>query len=352
MMLQKRHWTYNRLNSKEIIQLANNLDITKPIAKVLLNRKIKNYDEAKKFLYPTIEQMYDPFLLKDMEKVVNRIKKAIKNKEKICIYGDYDVDGVASISIMLKYFDSIDYPVVFYIPDRAEEGYGLNRKAIKEIVNEGTKLIITVDCGISSINEVDFANSLGVDIIITDHHECQETLPDAYAIINPMQEDCVYPFSNLCGCGLVLKLIQALTPKEVFEKSIYKYLDITAIATIADVVPLIDENRIIVKNGLHYIDKSENLGIQALLKVSGLSDKKLNTGHIAFGVAPRINAAGRISVARTGVELFTTDDVSKAAQLAQLLDAENKQRQQIEKDIFNEVVSIIEKNLGIWKIRF
>ncbi len=343
-MMQKRYWTYNKLDNTKITELMNSLDIAKSVAKVLLNRKIESYDEAEKFLYPTIEQLYDPFLLKDMDRVVNRVKEAIKNEEKICIYGDYDVDGVASISIMLKYFDSINYSVSFYIPDRAEEGYGLNKEAIEEIANNGTELIITVDCGISSIDEVSFANDLGIDVIITDHHECQEILPDAYAIINPMQEDCTYPFDKLCGCGLALKLIQALTSGEIFKKSIYNYLDITAIATVADVVPLIDENRIIVKNGLDYMPKSENLGIQALLDVSRLLNKKLNTGHIAFGIAPRINAAGRISVAQTGVELLTTADANKAVELAQLLDAENKQRQQIEENILNEAINIIEND--------
>ncbi len=343
-MMQKRYWTYNRPDDTKIAELMDSLGITRPVAKVLLNRKIESYEEAKRFLYPHIEQLYDPFLLKDMDKVVDRVKKAIENKEKICIYGEYDVDGVASISIMIKYFDSIGYPVDFYIPDRAEEGYGLNNGAIEEIVDNGTKLIITVDCGISSVEGVDFANNLGIDIIITDHHECQKNLPDAYAIINPLQEDCSYPFDGLCGCGLALKLIQALTPEEVFKESVYEYLDITAIATVADVVPLIDENRIIVKNGLDCIAKSKNLGIRALLNVSGLSDRKLNTGNIAFGIAPRINAAGRIGVAHTGVELFTTADVDEAVKLSESLNEENKYRQQIEKDIFNEAIDIIEND--------
>ncbi|MDI9475775.1 MAG: single-stranded-DNA-specific exonuclease RecJ [Natronincolaceae bacterium] len=345
-MLQKRYWTYNKLDNIKITELMNSLTITRPVAKVLLNRKIESHEDAKEFLYPSIEQLHDPFLLKDMDKVINRVKKAIKNKEKICIYGDYDVDGVASISIMLKYFDSINYPVSFYIPDRLEEGYGLNTEAIEEIVNNDVGLIITVDCGISSIDEVDFANDLGIDIVITDHHECQEGLPNAYAIINPMQKDCTYPFDKLCGCGLALKLIQALTPEDIFKKSIYEYLDITAIATVADVVPLIDENRVIVKNGLDYMAKSKNLGIQALLNISGLLNKKLNTGHIAFGIAPRINAAGRISVAQTGVELLTTADANEAVKLSELLNEENKYRQQIEEDISNEAIDIIENDPG------
>lgn len=344
MILQKTYWTYNKLDNGKVKHLSEDLHITRPVARVLLNRGIESQDEARKFLNPDIEKLYDPLLLKNMDRVVNRIIKAMENKERICIYGDYDVDGIASISILLKYFSSINYPVDFYIPDRLEEGYGLNKEAIKEIVHNGTQLIITVDCGISSVDEVDYASSLGIDVIITDHHECQEDLPNAYAIINPLQEDCSYPFNMLCGCGLALKLIQALTPEEIFRKTIYEYLDIAAIATVADVVPLIDENRIIVKKGLDCITTSKNLGIQALLKVSGLTNRKLNTGHIAFGLAPRINAVGRISLAKTGVELLTTTDASRAAELAQLLDGENKHRQQIEETILNEAVGIIEEN--------
>lgn len=344
MIIQKKYWLYNKLDNKKVEELENSLNITKPFAKTLLNRGIESPSQAKKFLNPSIEQLYDPFLLKDMNKVVSRLEKAVKNKEKICIYGDYDVDGIGSISILIKYFESIDYTVDFYIPDRLEEGYGLNKEAIEKIVNNGTRLIITVDCGISSVEEVDLANDLGAEIIITDHHQCPEVLPNAYGIINPLQEGCNYPFNKLCGCGLAFKLIQALTPENIFKQSIYDYLDITAIATIADVVSIRDENRIIVKAGLDYMSESKNPGIQALLKVSGFLNKKLNTGNIAFGIAPRINAAGRIGSAKSGVELLTTRDTNNASQIAGLLNEENKERQQIESDILNQAINIIEKN--------
>lgn len=343
-MIHKKYWTYNKLDNIKVEELSNSLGITRTISRVLLNRGITNHDEAEKFLYSSLSQLHDPFLLKDMDKVVKRIKEAIKNNEKICIYGDYDVDGISSTSIMIKYFNSINHPVTYHIPNRMEEGYGLNKDAIEKIFVNGNRLIITVDCGITSVEEVKFANSLGIDIIITDHHECQNVLPDAYGIINPKQKDCSYPFDKICGCGLALKLIQALTPAEIFKTSIYDYLDIVAIATVADVVSLTDENRVIVKNGLEYISESVNPGIQALLRVCGFEDRKLNAGNIAFGLAPRINAAGRISSADTGVQLLTATDFDHANKIAQLLNEENRYRQEIEMNILNEAIDIIERD--------
>lgn len=343
-MIHKKYWTYNKLDNIKVEELSNSLGITRTISRVLLNRGITNHDEAEKFLYSSLTQLHDPFLLKDMDKVVKRIKEAIKNNEKICIYGDYDVDGISSTSIMIKYFNSINHPVTYHIPNRMEEGYGLNKDAIEKIFVNGTRLIITVDCGITSVEEVKFANSLGIDTIITDHHECQNVLPGAYGIINPKQKDCSYPFDKICGCGLALKLIQALTPAEVFKTSIYDYLDIVAIATVADVVSLTDENRVIVKNGLEYISESVNPGIQALLRVCGFEDRKLNAGNIAFGLAPRINAAGRISSADTGVQLLTATDFDHANKIAQLLNEENRYRQEIEMNILNEAIDIIERD--------
>ena len=345
-MIHKKYWTYNKLDNIKVEELSNSLGITPTISRVLLNRGIADHDEAKKFLYSSLTQLHDPFLLKDMDKVVKRIKEAIRNNEKICIYGDYDVDGISSTSIMIKYFNSINHPVSYYIPSRMEEGYGLNKDAIEKIFINGTRLIITVDCGITSVEEIKFANSLGIDMIITDHHECQNVLPDAYGIINPKQKDCSYPFDKICGCGLAFKLIQALTPAEVFKTSIYDYLDIVAIATVADVVSLTDENRVIVKNGLEYISESINPGIQALLKVCGFEDRRLNAGNIAFGLAPRINAAGRISSADAGVQLLTATDVNHANKIAQLLNEENRYRQEIEMNILNEAIDIIERNPG------
>ncbi|SDK56108.1 single-stranded-DNA-specific exonuclease RecJ [Natronincola ferrireducens] len=344
MEIEKRNWLYSQKQIEEIDLLVEGLNIQPTTAKLLLNRGIKNLGKAKVFLHPSLEELYDPYLLKDMDKAVKRIQYAVENNQAIWIYGDYDVDGVASVSIMLKYFYSIGYSVNYYIPDRMEEGYGINPQAIKEIADKKGDLIITVDCGITSIKEVELANSLGIDMIITDHHQCHGIIPKAYAIINPKQEDCHYPYDMICGCGVAFKLIQALTPKEIFKTTIYQYLDITTIATIADIVPLLDENRIIVKNGLNYMRETNNIGLQALIEISNLKDKKLNASHIGFGLAPRINAAGRIGSADIGVRLFTTENREEAKKLAKMLDEENYNRQQVEAEILDEAIKMIEEN--------
>lgn len=345
MSIQKTNWIYNVQEEDEIKFLSENLGITKTTAKLLLNRGIRELKEARVFLNPSLNELHDPFLLKNMDKAVERIQSAIKRKESIWIYGDYDVDGVASVSIMLKYFNSINYPASYYIPNRIEEGYGINKNAIKTIANESGNLIITVDCGITSVDEVDYAKELGIDIIITDHHHCHDILPKAHAIINPKQSDCKYPCDILCGCGVAFKLIQALTPKDIFLSNIYKYLDIVSIATVADVVPLIDENRVFVVNSLNNIEKTENIGLRTLLDVCKLKDKKINSGHIGFVIAPRINAAGRIGSADVGVKLFTTDDEEEARKLAEFLDEENRNRQQLENEILEEAIAMIREDL-------
>ncbi|SES73523.1 single-stranded-DNA-specific exonuclease [Natronincola peptidivorans] len=344
MEIQKKNWIYRKNNDVDIELLAKELHITKATAGIILNRGFKEINRAKAFLDPNLNELHDPFLLKDMKKAVDRITQAQKLKESIWIYGDYDVDGVASISIMKKYFDSVKYPVEFYIPDRMEEGYGINKKAIKKISDQGGNLIITVDCGITSVEEVDYANSLGVDMIITDHHHCHDILPRALAIINPKQTKCEYPFDMICGCGVALKLIQALMPKKDFLNSISNYLDIVAIATIADIVPLVDENRIFVKNGLKYLADTSNIGLKALIRQCGLQGKKLNTSHVGFGLAPRINATGRIGSANMAVNLLTTNDLQEATKLVEILDKENHNRQQIERQILDEAIKMIESN--------
>ncbi|KAB3537276.1 single-stranded-DNA-specific exonuclease RecJ [Alkaliphilus pronyensis] len=335
-MKVKRIWTFKRPDKNIVNNLMKELNISKTTAKLLFNRGVYEVEEARRFLEASLSDLYNPFLLKDMEKVVYRINEAIKNKESIWIYGDYDVDGVSSTALLIRYFNSINYTVNYYIPDRMEEGYGVNSEAIKEIVDKGGKLIITVDCGITSVNEVAYGNGLGIDIVITDHHQCQEELPPAYGIINPKQEDCTYPFKQLCGCGIALKLIQAMMPKEDFIKNASFYLDIVALATVADIVPLIDENRIIVKNGIKAMENSANAGIKALVEVCGLTGKKITGGHIGFMLAPRINAAGRIGNAKIGVDLLTSSNYDEALELAKFLDSENRERQNIEMEIFKQ----------------
>lgn len=341
-MKPNRYWTYKTIEENEITNLTKNCGISPITARILINRGIREAEEVKAFLRSSMEDMYSPLLLKDMGRAVERIQLAIDQQEDIWIYGDYDVDGVSSTALLLRYFRSIGYPVKYYIPHRMEEGYGINGEALRDIASQGGKLIITVDCGITSLNEVRLGTQLGLDMIITDHHECQEELPPAYAVVNPKRKDCSYPFKMLCGCGVALKLIQALSPEEDFVTNLKQYLDIVALATVADIVPLLGENRIFVKNGIKVIEETTNQGIQALIEVCGLKGKSINGGHIGFMLAPRLNAAGRVGSPRKAVSLLITENPGEAKELAVFLDEENHIRQQIEMDIFNEVVAMIE----------
>ncbi|MCC3865370.1 single-stranded-DNA-specific exonuclease RecJ [Terrisporobacter petrolearius] len=340
-MIYNKKWTLKHKGKVKETELSKKINISPEISQILNNRGINDEKDAEIFMNPSLEYLRDPFLMKDMKKATERIKKAIENKERIYIYGDYDVDGVSSTSILYIYFKSIDYPVKYYIPNRLEEGYGINEDAIRKINNDGCDLIITVDCGITSVNEVGLANELGIDVIITDHHECQSDIPDAYAIVNPKQEDCNYPFDMLCGCGVAFKMIQALTDEEEFKTSMFDYLEVVTLATICDIVPLIDENRIIVKNGLKLMKEGKNLGLRELIKVCGIETSKIGSSHIGYSVGPRINASGRLGHSYLGVQLFTTDLEDEAKEIANILEAKNIERQMIESKMYKEAEDVI-----------
>lgn len=342
--------TFIKLVDKDYSNLDNlstNLGISNLTAKVLINRGINTFDDCSQFLNPKLEDFYDPFLLNDMDKGVARILQSISNNENIWVYGDYDVDGVTSTSLLKLFFKQLGIDVSYYIPDRFTEGYGLNKDAIDYILDKKGQLIITVDCGITSLDVVNYCNENGIDIIITDHHHCQEKLPQAVAVINPNREDNKYPFTKLAGVGVALKLIQALAMKLDIAVNYDQLLPIAAIGTVADVVSLTDENRVIVKNGLSLINSTPNFGIQALLAVTGLKEKKINSGHIGFVIGPRINATGRLKSAKYGVELLISKTMEDAMQLAQRLDDENKKRQNIEADILMEAEDIIRREIDL-----
>ncbi|WP_343344803.1 single-stranded-DNA-specific exonuclease RecJ [Terrisporobacter petrolearius] len=343
-MIYNKKWTLKHKGKVKETELSKKINISPEISQILNNRDINDEKDAEIFMNPSLEYLRDPFLMKDMKKATERIKNAIENKERIYIYGDYDVDGVSSTSILYIYFKSIDYPVKYYIPNRLEEGYGINEDAIRKINNDGCDLIITVDCGITSVNEVGLANEFGIDVIITDHHECQSDVPDAYAIVNPKQEDCNYPFDMLCGCGVAFKMIQALTDEEEFKTSMFDYLEVVTLATICDIVPLIDENRIIVKNGLKLMKEGKNLGLRELIKVCGIETSKIGSSHIGYSVGPRINASGRLGHSYLGVQLFTTDLEDEAKEIANILEAKNIERQMIESKMYKEAEDVISSN--------
>jgi single-stranded-DNA-specific exonuclease len=287
--------------------------------------------------------LYDPFLLNDMDKLVDRIIKAKDNNEKICIYGDYDVDGITSITVIYSFLKELGVDVTYYLPGRMEEGYGLNKEALDKLKEDNVKLCITVDCGISAHEQAEYAKKIGLDLCITDHHECTTDLPLAIAVVNPKRLDSTYPFAYLAGVGVAFKVIMGLATKLNMEKETYlKYLDIVTVGTIADIVELKDENRVIAYNGIGAINETKNKGLKELIKVSGIN--KVDSSSISFTLAPRINASGRMADAGVAVKLLLSETEVEAAEYAKVLDNQNRLRQEVEKGIYEQAVSSIEKN--------
>ncbi len=334
---------------KEVIeQYAQRLNVPPIISRILLNRSIDTLEKAKLFFRGKMENLYDPFLLTDMEKAVERIVEAIHQKEKILIYGDYDVDGITSVSLLYLLLRQLGAHVHFYIPHRVQEGYGISITGIDEAVKEQIDLIISVDCGITAIKEVEYARQLNMEVIISDHHEPGIQLPDAHAILNPKCENSNYPFQELAGVGVAYKLAQALiTALNLDEDLIKNFVDFVAIGSAADIVPLIDENRIFVKEGLKKLNETERPGLKALLHVAGLCNKPIGTGQIVFVIAPRINAVGRMGNAERAVELLTTQDNDRALEIANILEAENRQRKNIDEETFMLAQQIVDEQFDL-----
>lgn len=335
--MSNRQWILKGKDKQEVKRLMEKYNISKICASVLSNRKEVLEGESIES-----QSFYDSYLIKDMELAVNRIKSAIDSKEKITVYGDFDADGVTSTTILYMYLTDCGANVEYYIPDRMEEGYGINESALSTIQQSGTTLIITVDTGITAVDDINAVKQHGIDVIVTDHHEPKDTIPDCVAVINPKREDCEYPYKELAGVGVVFKLIQALDNGENAADIIRRYLPFVCLGTIADVAPLTDENRLLVKSGLQLFHKSDNIGIQALLRSTGFENKKVTAGNIGFVIAPRINASGRLGSAKKGIELFLCDDPVKADEIAADLANENRNRQKMEQEIYAEALKIIE----------
>lgn len=326
---------------KRADEISKKFNISTLVSRVIAKKNLTD-EEIKIFLFPTRYDFHDPYLMPDMEKAIDRIQKAITNNEKITIYGDYDVDGITSVSILKKFFKDIDVETDVYIPNRLSEGYGLNDDAIEKISKSKTNLIITVDCGITSIDEVKKAKSLNMDVIITDHHEPGEKIPDAIAVIDCKRNDSNYPFRELAGCGVAFKLTQAISKRLKLEENLsLKNLDLACIGTISDIVPLVDENRTIAKLGLMLVNQTKNVGLREL--ISQTKYKKIESETVSFGLSPRINASGRMGHQEDALNLFLTDDPIKARELAKKLEEYNLQRQEIEKRIFDEAVKMIDE---------
>ena len=332
----KKEWKYNEVTNNELVKkIAEKCNINTLLAKILVSRNIVDDKKIKTFLEPKRDSFYNPFLLPDMEKAVDRIVEAIEKKQKITIYGDYDVDGITATTVLESFLKDRDANVTHYIPNRLEEGYGLNNNAIDKIKADGTDLLVTVDCGITGIEEVEYGKSLGIDIVVTDHHEPGEGIPNAIAVVDAKRRDNEYPFRELAGVGIAFKVIQAISIKLNLEEREYlKYLDIVCIGTIADVVPLIEENRTITKLGLKLLEFTKNVGLKELVNVTGY--RKIDSTMVAYGIAPRINACGRMGNEQEAIQLFLTKDTTEAKEIAQRLNSYNLQRQEIEKEIFEQ----------------
>lgn len=343
-------WSVAKLNKERALAISEMFSIPMVCAALLDVRGINTPDAVEAFLSDELN-FDDPFDIKDMDKAVSRITSAIENGEKICIYGDYDADGVTSTTLLFQYLETAGANVNFYIPSRADEGYGLNIDAIKVLSEQGNQLLITVDNGVSAYDEIELANSLGMDVVVTDHHTVPDRLPNAVAVVNPHRKDCSSAFKELSGVGVVFKLVMALEGEYAdIEMIADEYSDIAAIGTVGDIVSLTGENRTIVKHGLKHINNSERVGLSALLKASNCSEKELTSTDLSFSVVPRINAGGRLGLSQKSVELLLTDDEEYALALASNLSEDNSMRQKIEQDILKEIDIIISKDPDILRL--
>jgi len=318
--------------------LASELRIPLPIARILANRKVLSAEDAGAFLSGTLDDLHDPYLMKGMDRAVARVEDAIRNKEKILVFGDYDVDGVLSVVILIRALAGLGAEVDYYIPERIKEGYGIKESHLRIVKERKARLVISVDCGIKAVEFTAKAREAGVDVIITDHHRPGDSLPDAVAVLNPVLAESGYPFPNLAGVGVVFKLLQALLDKRGRSAQLQHYAKLVAIGTIADVADLRGENRLLVKSGLRGLEKASNRGLRRLLEECGVLDRKVSESDVGFRIAPRINAAGRMGNAEDAVRLFFSEDEAESDRLARRLSELNSQRQSAEDKIYNEAL--------------
>ncbi len=346
--MPEKRWKIREITDDYIVRsLADSLNISEVLAKLLVLRDIRTFIEAKNFFRPSIDSLYDPFLMDGMESATSRLIKALTENELITIYGDYDVDGTCSTAILYLFLKELDANVEYYIPKRLTEGYGISPLGVEQVKSRGTSLMIAVDCGITAIEETDLVNKLGMDLIICDHHQPKEKIPDAYAVLDPLKPVCNYPFKYLSGAGIAFKLAQGVAERIGKREMPMQYLDLVALAGAADIVPLIDENRSLVNEGIRIINENPRPGVEALIEKSNIHPGSLNTGQIVFTLAPRINAVGRLGDAERAVELLITKSKDEANQLAQVLETENYERRKIDVDTFDNALSLVESTIDL-----
>ena len=343
--MTNKRWVFKPNPGKDRIDhLSKAINVSAPIAKILCQRGIENYEQAKDFFNPSLDQLIDPFLMKDMEKAVTRISQAMHEEEHILVYGDYDVDGTTSVALFYGFLNSFYDRCDFYIPDRYKEGYGVSRQGIDWAAQQGFTLVISLDCGIKSVDLIDYARDKGIDFIVCDHHLPGEVLPPAVAILDPKRKDCSYPFKELPGCGIGFKLAQAMKQRDPSIKTDpLSFLDLVAVSIASDIVPIHGENRILTYYGLQRLNKEPRPGLKALKELAGIQGRATVT-HIVFGLAPRINAAGRISHAKTAVHLLLAAPGEEANDFAGQLNTNNDRRKDFDQGITQEALNMIEED--------
>lgn len=339
-------WNYLPLTSEEQkseSELAKQFSGVPPISELLVQRGITTYEEAEKFFHPSLRDLHDPFLMPDMDKAVERLNKAMGKKERIMVYGDYDVDGTTAVALVYKYLLQFYSNIEYYIPTRYDEGYGISMRSIDLAAQQGVKLIIILDCGIKAIDEIAYAKSLGIDFIICDHHVPDDRLPDAVAILNPKLEGSTYPCPHLSGCGVGFKFMQGFAKSNgIPTADLEAMLDLVAVSIAADIVPMVDENRVMTYHGLRRLNSNPNMGLRAIIRICGLSGKEITISDVIFKIGPRINASGRMQSGREAVELLVARDVSEANEKGRAIDQYNKDRKELDKRITEEANAILE----------
>jgi len=341
----EKRWVHKENENCEIIEeLAHQLTIDSSLAEILVNRGIKTFEEARHFFRPQLTHLHDPFLMKDMENAINRIDLAISKEQKILIYGDYDVDGTTAVALTYQFFNQFTKNIAYYIPDRHTEGYGISTQGIDYASKNGFNLIIALDCGIRSNDKVNYANALGIDFIICDHHLPGVQIPDAIAVLDPKREDCEYPFKELSGCGIGFKLAQAYcTVKNLPDEFYERYLDLCMISIAADIVPIVDENRVMAYYGLLKLNENPSTGLKALMQISGKTES-YSIMDVVFMLAPRINAAGRMGHASEAVKMLLSEEEFIADEQSALINLQNTERKTFDKDITLQALAMIEKD--------
>ncbi|NND93492.1 MAG: single-stranded-DNA-specific exonuclease RecJ [Flavobacteriales bacterium] len=341
-LVTEKRWSLKSLPEDEVVdRLAKEVNVRPELARLLLQRGIKDYESAKAFFRPSLEDLHDPFLMKDMDKAVDRLSLAISEGENIMVYGDYDVDGTTSVALVYSFLKEHTDSIMYYIPDRYTEGYGLSAQGIDQAADNDVSLIITLDCGIKAVEKVDYAKTKGIDIIICDHHRPGDILPPAVAILDAKQDGCEYPYKELCGCGVGFKFMQAFSLRhDLDQNTLFDYLDLVATAIGADIVPITGENRVLMTHGLNMVNTRPSGGIKALLQVADVK-KRLSVTDLVFIVAPRINAAGRIFHGNHAVALLTSEDLTHLEEVAKEVNTFNQERKELDRAITEQALDMI-----------